>query len=191
MTHDLPAWSVRESALDVDDPATAASLLSLANGYVGVRGTLDEADPDDDPSTLVASVHEEFEQTYAERAYAYPEVEERLVPVVDAWRLGWSVDGEPVDVRTADPAGPDGTVEAHERVLDLRRGVLRRELRWTAPSGGTVTLHNERLVPLWRREVVASRWRVLAHDGVTVTLRPVPGCAHGGQDPGREAPGLV
>lgn len=191
MTRDLPAWSVRESALDVDDPATAASLLSLANGYVGVRGTLDEADPDDDPSTLVASVHEEFEKTYAERAYAYPEVEERLVPVVDAWRLGWSVDGEPVDVRTADPAGPDGTVEAHERVLDLRRGVLRRELRWTAPSGGTVTLHNERLVPLSRREVVASRWRVLAHDDVTVTLRPVPGCAHGGQDPGREAPGLV
>lgn len=191
MTHDPPAWSVRESGLAVDSPETAASLLSLANGYVGVRGVLDEVAADDDPATLVADVYEEFDQTYAERAYAYPEVEERLVPVVDAWRLGWSVDGAPVDARTADEdPGLTGAVEAHARELDLRAGVLRRELRWTSPTGGTVTLHNERLVPLARRAVVATRWRVQAHDDVTLTLRPVPDCPHGAPEEDRAAPGL-
>ena len=191
MTNDPPAWSVRESGLAVDSPEAAASLLSLANGYVGVRGVLDEVAAEDDPATLVADVYEEFDQTYAERAYAYPEVEERLVPVVDAWRLGWSVDGAPVDVRTADgDPGLTGAVEAHDRVLDLRAGVLRRELRWTSPAGGTVTLHNERLVPLARRAVVATRWRVQAHDDVTLTLRPVPDCPHGDAEEDRAAPGL-
>ncbi|NDO89716.1 glycoside hydrolase family 65 protein [Cellulosimicrobium composti] len=194
MTAQPDAWTLRESTLDVDDPRVVASLLAVANGYVGVRGVLDETDPDDDPATLVASVYEEFDQTYAERAYGYPEVEERLVPVVDAWRLGWSVDGEPVDVRAAaedDAVRVAGTVEAHERSLDLRHGALHRTLRWASPSGGRVTLRAERLVPLSRREVVATRWHVEAHDDVTVAVRPVTGCTHGEAEQGRTAPGLV
>src|SRR5690606_40072993 len=59
-----------------------------------------------------------------------------------------------------------------------------------SPSGGRVTLRAERLVPLSRREVVATRWHVEAHDDVTVAVRPVPGCTHGGAEQGRTAPGL-
>ncbi|OLT49499.1 hypothetical protein BJF88_16215 [Cellulosimicrobium sp. CUA-896] len=184
-------WSVQESDLDIE-PGAVASVLGLANGFVGVRGVLDELDPDDEPATLVAPVFEEHEQTYAEGGYAYPEVEERMVPVVDAWRLGWSVDGVPVDVRR-------GTVHEHRRVLDVRHGVLDRELRWTAPSGATVSLTSRRLVSLVRREVVATWWQVRAEDDVTVTVRPAPGCAHAGDGPapdtqsapGPQAPGLV
>lgn len=207
VTSDLSPWSVRESGLDLDGPRTAASVLSLSNGYVGVRGVLDETSAEADPATLLASVVEEFEQTYAEGGYGYPEVEERLVPVVDAWRVAWSVNGAPVDAG-ADPSdgptdgasdraasgrtGRGGSVAAHDRVLDLRAGVLDRELRWTAPSGGTVTLVNRRLVSLTRPEVVASHWHVRAHDDVTVTVRPAPACPHDGPE-GREAagPGLV
>ncbi|WP_251152175.1 glycosyl hydrolase family 65 protein [Cellulosimicrobium sp. Marseille-Q4280] len=183
MTSDLSPWSVRESDLDLDGPQAAASILSLSNGYVGVRGVLDETPADADPATLLATVLEEYDQTYAEGGYAYPEVEERLVPVVDAWRVGWSVDGTPVD---ASAAG------SHDRALDLRAGVLDRELRWTAPSGGSTTLVNRRLVSLTRPELVASRWHVLAHDDVTVALRPAPDCSHGDDaDRERTEPGLV
>ncbi|MFC8920966.1 glycoside hydrolase family 65 protein [Cellulosimicrobium sp. NPDC057127] len=178
-------WSVREADLDLE-PGAVASVLSLANGFVGVRGVLDEVGPGEEPATLVAPVFEEYDQTYAEGGYAYPEVEERLVPVVDAWRLGWSVDGEPVDVRA-------GTVHEHRRELDLRHGVLDRELRWTAPSGATVTLTSRRLVSLVRREIVATWWQVQAEDDVTVTVLPAPDCPHGGAGgddrPGHDGPG--
>lgn len=176
-------WSVQESDLDIA-PGAVASVLALANGFVGVRGVVDEPGGDDGPATLVAPVFEEHDQTYAEGGYAYPDVEERVVPVVDAWRLGWSVDGVPVDLST-------GTVHEHRRVLDLRHGVLDRELRWTAPSGATVHLTSRRLVSLVRREIVATWWQVRADDDVTVTVTPAPDCPHAGARPVGDEPGLV
>ncbi len=176
-------WLVRESTLDVDHPAAAATVLTLSNGYLGVRGVLDAPVPGRGPGTLLAGVHEDHDHTYAEDAYGYPEVEERLEPVVDGWALGWSVDGAPVD-------GTAGAVHHADRVLDLRRGVLDRELGWTAPSGGSVRLTSRRLVSLVRREVVATRWRVEAVSEVTLTALPVPGCDHGEPHHHRDAPGV-
>nr|WP_247600714.1 glycosyl hydrolase family 65 protein [Cellulomonas hominis] len=90
----------------------------------------------------------------------------RLVPVVDAWALGWAADGAPV----ADTGAT--------RVLDLRRGLLEREIEVRTPGGARLTLTATRLVSLVRREVVATRWHVRAHDAARVTALPVPGCGH-------------
>jgi len=191
-------WHVRETHLDLHHPAAAASVLTLANGYLGVRAVPDDPGHGLGPGTLLAPVFEEVEHAYPERAYGDPAVDEVLVPVVDAWAVGWSVDGHPVPDRAAETAagaghagagdaGADagttgrpagGTPRHDDRVLDLRRGVLDHERRWTAPSGATVTVSARRLVSLTRRGVVATRWRLRAEDDVTVTARPVPGCDH-------------
>lgn len=188
-------WHVRQSRLDLHHPAAAASVLTLSNGYLGVRAVPERPGHGLGPGTLLATVYEEVPHTYAERAYADPAVDEVLVPVVDAWALGWSVDGDPVDAAPGDDdpgAGPGPAGDRHhdDRVLDLRRGVLDREQRWTAPStGATVVLSTRRLVPLTRRGVVATRWRVRAESDVTLTARPVPGCGHAGAPPAHE-PGV-
>ncbi|GEL44902.1 hypothetical protein CHO01_00180 [Cellulomonas hominis] len=158
-------WRVRAAQLDLDHPGAAASVLTLANGALGVRGVPDSPAPDRGPGTLLAGVWEEFDHTYAERAYGYPLVDERLVPVVDAWALGWAADGAPV----ADTGAT--------RVLDLRR-LLEREIEVRTPGGARLTLTATRLVSLVRREVVATRWHVRAHDAARVTALPVPGCGH-------------
>ncbi|WP_217615424.1 glycoside hydrolase family 65 protein [Cellulomonas sp. GbtcB1] len=181
-------WHVRQSRLDLHHPAAAASVLTLSNGYLGVRAVPERPGHGLGPGTLLATVYEEVPHTYAERAYAYPAVDEVLVPVVDAWALGWSVDGDPLDAAPADatpaPASHD------DRVLDLRRGVLDREQRRTAPStGAAVALSTRRLVSLTRRGVVATRWRVRAEADVTLTAHPVPGCDHAGAPPAHE-PGV-
>ncbi len=189
VTRDLPAWSVGSrpsTSTTRPRPRPSCPRQRVRRRPRHAR----RGGPRRRPSTLVASVHEEFEQTYAERAYAYPEVEERLVPVVDAWRVGWSVDGEPVDVGPTTPPVPTGRSRRTSACSTCAgaccgascAGPRRRAERHPAQRAAR---------PLTRREVVASRWRVHAHGDVTVTLRPVPGCAHGGQDPGREAPGLV
>ncbi|WP_454048946.1 glycoside hydrolase family 65 protein [Cellulomonas sp. Marseille-Q8402] len=185
MPHLDTPWSVLESGLDLHQPEAAATVLTLANGYVGVRGVPDERERGAGPGTLVAGVWEEFDHQYAERAYGYPTVEERLLPVVDAWAVGWSVDGHPLEGHPDD--APRGTLTEHDRVLDLRRGHLDRASRWTAPSGGTVAVTSRRFVSLVRRELVATRWRVQAHDPVTLVARPVPGCRHRDEvEPGSE-----
>jgi alpha,alpha-trehalose phosphorylase len=63
------------------------------------------------------------------------------------------VDDEPFDLRY-------GTVEHHERTLDLRDGVLRREARWLSPAGQGVILRTTRLVSFVQRSVAAILYEV-------------------------------
>ena len=53
-----------------------------------------------------------------------------------------------------------GQIRSHERVLDLRRGVLERHVEWCSPAGAAIRLHSTRLVSLQRRSIVAIRYRV-------------------------------
>jgi alpha,alpha-trehalose phosphorylase len=65
------------------------------------------------------------------------------------------VDDEPLDVRL-------GTLSHHERVLDLRAGVLRRTVEWTSPAGQTVRVRSTRLVSFVQRAVAAIEYEVEA-----------------------------
>src|SRR3712207_7034526 len=58
------------------------------------------------------------------------------------------VDDEPFDVRY-------GELVRHERVLDLREGVLRREVEWVSPAGQGVVVRTTRLVSLGSEEDTA------------------------------------
>jgi alpha,alpha-trehalose phosphorylase len=55
----------------------------------------------------------------------------------------------------------------HERVLDLRAGVLRRTLEWVSPTGRSVRIASTRLVSFAQRAVAAIRYEVEALDGKT------------------------
>lgn len=158
-------WCVRESDLGDVSPEVSASVLSVANGHVGIRGALDEPYPAVATPTLMSTVHEEEPIEYAEPGYGYPETDELAVAVPDGWAVELLVDGESVDVRT-------GRVERHDRVLHLRDGVLRRELRWTSPGGRTVEVRSSRMVSLRRRELALVEYEVTAVDAAHVELRP-------------------
>ena len=49
---------------------------------------------------------------------------------------------------------------SHERVLDLRDGVLRREVEWRSPAGQRVRVRSTRLVSFTHRAVAAIRYEV-------------------------------
>ncbi|WP_369069752.1 glycoside hydrolase family 65 protein [Kineococcus terrestris] len=137
----VEAWAVREGELDVSALERTESLFALANGRTGVRGTLDEGSPFGSPGTYLSGAYELHPLRYPEYSYGYPKVQERLVEVPDPTLVEVFVGDERLDVRT-------GTLHEHERVLDLRAGTLRRAARWTSPSGASLELRSERLVPL-------------------------------------------
>ncbi|KGM12400.1 glycoside hydrolase family 65 protein [Cellulomonas carbonis] len=165
-------WHLRDPL--ADDPSAAASLLTVANGWVGVRGALDEQTPAVHQATLVAGVHEVVPLEHGEEAYGYPSTQERALAVPDGWAVHLEVDGAPLDVRT-------GTVTQHQRVLALRTGTLSRTLRWAAPTGATVEVTSSRYASLARPELVVVRYavRVLddaARGAVEVRLGLFPCC---------------
>nr|WP_297429871.1 glycosyl hydrolase family 65 protein [uncultured Actinotalea sp.] len=180
---DLPVepWRLHDPAVDPDHLDATAALFTVANGWVGVRGALDELVPTVHAGTLLAPVFEEVPLEYGERSYGFPGRQEQVLAVPDGWAVRVEVDGAPLDVTTG--------AEEHTRTLDLRTAVLDRKVRWSAPGGATVAVSTSRFASLVRRELVVVRCTVRAEDAAHVALRLFPCCdrsplrAHTGDDP--------
>jgi alpha,alpha-trehalose phosphorylase len=132
-------WAVRESELDLDTLAQTESVFALANGHIGLRGNLDEGEPCGLPGTYLAGVYDVRPLPYAEAGYGYPEAGQSIINVTNGKIIRLLVEDEPFDIRY-------GELRRHERVLDLRAGVLRRTLEWTSPTGRSVRVASTRLV---------------------------------------------
>ncbi|MFD5269617.1 glycoside hydrolase family 65 protein [Streptomyces sp. NPDC058335] len=148
-------WCVRETRLNLDVLAQSESVFALSNGHIGWRGNLDEGEPHGLPGTYLNGVHELHPLPYAEAGYGYPESGQTVINVTNGKILRLLVDDEPFDLRY-------GRLVSHERVLDLRRGVLERTCEWTSPAGSTVRVRSTRLVSLTQRAIAAIAYEVEA-----------------------------
>ncbi|MFF4569349.1 glycoside hydrolase family 65 protein [Streptomyces sp. NPDC001410] len=154
-SYTVEPWAVRETDLNLDVLAQSESVFALSNGHVGWRGNLDEGEPHGLPGSYLNGVHEVHPLPYAEAGYGYPESGQTVIDVTNGKILRLLVDDEPFDLRY-------GRLVAHERVLDLRRGVLERTVEWTSPAGSTVRVRSTRLVSLTQRAVAAVAYEVEA-----------------------------
>jgi alpha,alpha-trehalose phosphorylase len=154
-TFAVEPWCLREPRLELDDLAGVETVLTVANGSLGVRGTLEEGEPVGMPGTYLAGVHELRTMVYTETGSGDPESTETLVNTIDGTAVRLLVEGHPLDVRT-------GALLHHERVLDFRAGTLARALRWRSPGGRAVEVTSTRLVSLDQRGVFALRYTVRA-----------------------------
>jgi len=146
-------WALRETQLDLDVIAQAGSVFALSNGHIGLRGNLDEGEPNGLPGTYLNGFYEERPLPYAEAGYGYPEAGQVVVNVTNCKIVRLLVDDEPFDVRFGD-------LLRHERVLDFRAGVLRREADWRSPAGQRVRVVSWRLVSFVQRAVAAVCYEV-------------------------------
>jgi trehalose/maltose hydrolase-like predicted phosphorylase len=150
-------WQVRETTLDLDLLAQSESVFALSNGHIGLRGNLDEGEPYGLPGTYLNSFYETRPLPYAEAGYSYPEDGQSVIDVTNGKIVRLLVDDEPFDVRY-------GTLESHERVLDMRAGTLIRDVCWESPAGKRVAIRSTRLVSLAQRSVAAIEYVVEAVD---------------------------
>lgn len=156
----IEPWALTEPALRLDRLGHTEALFALSNGHIGLRGNLDEGEPHTIPGTYLNGFFESLPLPYAERGYGYPEQGQSLIDVTNGKLIRLLVDDEPFDVRY-------GTLRHHERVLDLRAGVLRRSVEWVSPAGRAVRVRSTRLVSFVQRAVAAIRYEVEALDART------------------------
>jgi alpha,alpha-trehalose phosphorylase len=148
-------WTVRETELDLARLAQSESLFALSNGHIGMRGNLDEGEPAGLPGTYLAGLYEVRPLPYPEGAFGYPEAGQAVINVTNGKIIRLLVEDEPFDLRY-------GQLLSHERVLDMRDGVLRRSVEWRSPSGALVRVRSTRLVSFKQRAVAAIRYEVEA-----------------------------
>ena len=151
-------WRIRELAFDASFAARNETIFALANGHLGMRGNLEEEAGNVVHGTYVNGFYEEAPIAYGEAAYGYARNHQVLLNVADGKRLQLFVGDEPLDLST-------GSVEAYERSLDLRTGILARTVRWRAPGGTTVEVVARRLVSLSRPAIAAIDLGVTRIDG--------------------------
>jgi alpha,alpha-trehalose phosphorylase len=151
-------WKLGRRGLNLDDLASSESLFSLANGHIGMRGSLDEGEPRAVPGTYINGFFEERPMPQAEAGYGFTESGQTVVNVTDGKIIRLFVGDSPFDLRY-------GTILHHERTLDLRTGTLDRRSEWTSPNGSTVRVTSRRLVSFTQRSLAAICYEVEALSG--------------------------
>ncbi len=155
---DCEPWAIHETRLDLDLLGQTESIFALSNGHIGWRANLDEGEPHVISGSYLNAFYEAMPLPYAETAYGYPEAGQSIVNVTNGKIIRLLVDDEPFDVRY-------GKVLSHERVLDLRTGVLERTVLWESPAHRTVRVRSRRLVSLVHRALAAVDYEVEPVDG--------------------------
>lgn len=133
------------------------TMFALANGYLGMRGTLEEGYPVQEPGIYLNGFYEHRPITYGEIAYGFPTVGQSILNCPDGTILRLLIDDEPFILTEAE-------VLSFRRALNLRDGTLEREVEWLTPNGKRARLETTRLVSFSHRHLAAIHWELVIED---------------------------
>ena len=150
-------WRLIERTFTDRYLARVETLLSLSNGYVGMRGTHDEGRPVVQRGTFINGFHETWQIQHAEHAFGFATTGQTIINVPDARTFHLYVDDEPLYLATAD-------LQRYERVLDMRDGTLTRDLLWLTPAGKRIRVRSQRMVSFEHRHLAAFFYEVTVLD---------------------------
>jgi alpha,alpha-trehalose phosphorylase len=146
-------WRLHTGPLDLSRMAAMESLFARSNRPIGLRGSRVEGEPKVRSGTYINGFYEERPLPHPEAGYGFPESGQTVVNVTDGKVIRLIVGDSPFDIRY-------GTVNHHERYLDLRSGILHRTTDWTAPGGSRVRVTSQRLVSFVHRTLAAISYEV-------------------------------
>ena len=134
-------WRLVETRLrQLATSARTESLFTVGNGYLGLRGNVEEGRDWHTNGTYINGFHETWPIQHAEEAFGFAKVGQTIVNAPDAKIIRLYVDDEPLVISTAD-------------LLDYRRdastsapGVLTREIIWRTPAASGCRSSRTRMV---------------------------------------------
>jgi trehalose/maltose hydrolase-like predicted phosphorylase len=132
-------WSVIETQFDPTQLHYKETVFTLGNGYLGTRGSFEEGYPGSMSATLIHGVYDDVPVVHTELANCPDWLPLVVIINGDRFRLD------------------HGEILSYRRQLDVRRGVLSRDVRWRSGSGYTVDIHLERFASLVDQHVLALR----------------------------------
>ncbi|MBR4474796.1 MAG: glycoside hydrolase family 65 protein [Oscillospiraceae bacterium] len=148
----IEAWQITEKDFQLNELRESESVFALANGFIGMRGNLEEqtaTGAETIQGSFLNGVFDTEPIVYGEAAYGYAKNHETICNVMDAKSLILEADGERLDMGKS-------RVTEHQRVLDLRGGILTRRFVWETKSGCTLKVEQKRLVSLTHRNLAAT-----------------------------------
>jgi alpha,alpha-trehalose phosphorylase len=156
----IDAWVLREESFDRDTIAAKETLFALGNGYLGIRGCHEELDASWWRGSYVNGFYESRPIVYGERAYGFADRYQTILNCSDATLFTLNLHEE-----SFSPASSH--IDTYSRELDLRTGILKRNLVWSPSSvpGTKVKIESRRLVPYQPRHLMLISYRVTLIEG--------------------------
>ncbi len=144
--------------------AEAETMFAVTNGFIGVRGALEEDEPSHERATLINGFHETWPIVYGEAAYGFAKTGQTIVPVPDPTTMKLYIDDEPFRM-------DHDRVKRSARTLDWRAGVVSREVEFETADGRALVLRTRRFASLEHRHVVVLDYQVeLLDAAATLTI---------------------
>lgn len=137
-------WNVAWTDLDPKRQHHRETVFTIGSGYFCSRGSFEEGYPDDHPLTLAHGIFDDMPVSFTE-----------LASLPNWLDFSLRVDGERFRL-------DQGQVLNFRQVLDLRQGILRREVRWHSPHGAVLDLTFERFASYAHEHLGALRVSITA-----------------------------
>lgn len=153
-------WSLKKTGYDPESVVADGNRFLIANGYMGVRGTVEEAGSDAFPAVNLAGVYDKYQDRWREPVNAPNGLFAKLF-----------VNGKAMALGEADPV-------SHSIGISYRHGIFCRETDF-----GPVELRSERIASLAQPHLLASRLKlcffedseVALHTGISTDLWDING----------------
>src|SRR4030095_14686024 len=117
----IDEWKFTETEYSPDDLGVTESLFAVGNGYLGMRGNVEEGRENYTHGTFINGFHETWPIRHAEEAFGFARVGQTIVNVPDNTTIKLYADDQSMPLSVAD-------LESYERTLDFRNGLLCRNI---------------------------------------------------------------
>lgn len=136
-------WKIVETSWNKETLGKDETLFTLANGHLGLRGDFDEPGPAFHRGTYINGFFEKEPIVYGEIAYGYAENHETILNLPDPKQVRLYINDGEFRLDTVQ-------LGFYQRYLDMKEGLLVRELEALLPNGCRIRLKSRRLVSFCR-----------------------------------------
>ena len=148
------AWKVYETAFNKDLQGKCEAILSLGNGYMGIRSAVEENYTNQVRNMFVSGTFNRFDDN---------EVLE-LPNAADMTSVEIRINGEEFNLET-------GETLKYQRSLDLKTALLKREVTWKCPKGVTADMEFERFVSLDELHTIGQKVKITTDEDAVLLIK--------------------
>ncbi len=157
-------WSVIEEGFDPDRHEASESLFSIGNGHMGQRANFEERYSGSSlQGSYIAGVYYPDKTRVGWWKNGYPEYFAKVLNSPSWIGIDVEVNGQTLDLAAC-------PTENFRRVLDMKRGVLRRSFIATMADGAKIQVETQRFVSMARPEVGVVRYRLTALSNIRLKM---------------------
>ncbi len=163
-------WSLEEEKLETEQVELHQTLFAQANGYVGIRGCVEEGYEDSVKSTegtYLNGVYSREPIPYGESAHGFATHNQKMIQMPNGKFIEIFLDETQVRFGTKQ-------VVSHKQKLDFKTGILTRETEYLIDEKYKVTIQIERFVSIEIKSLMVTKVQ-LAVDGFRGKLKVVSG----------------